>query len=131
MCDIYRSPTKSGKVALAQTVTKQRARAARASVVDRTRLNAAVPVESNKTAHFIIFLIMPKSWSVCPDCGRTFKSTNGLSLHRNYCVKRPPKAPYKDYFHGDHINDLDAPDWGHGGKTPKQKNSANTTVTDS
>ena len=56
------------------------------------------------------FLIMPKSCSVCPDCGRSFKSTNGLSLNRNYCVNRPSQAPYGDYFHGDHINGPGTPD---------------------
>ena len=43
-------------------------------------------------------------WNVCPDCGRDFKSTRGLSVHRIHCAKRPPKGPYHDYFYGDHTS---------------------------
>lgn len=49
---------------------------------------------SESQFHFLFLITsMPKSCNVCPDCGRLFKSTNGLSLHRNYCVKRPPRVP--------------------------------------
>lgn len=54
---------------------------------------------------------MPKNCNVCPDCGRRFKSANGLPLHRNYCIKRRPQAPPGDYFHVDHLNDEGAPDF--------------------
>ena len=68
-------------------------------------------------------------WNVCPDCGRNFKSTRGLSVHRIHCAKRPPYGPYHDYLPGDLIENPDSHDLFkfQYGEFPSSANSQNGT----